>query len=115
MYASIQDMKNRIIEVLEPELQATDPNYNADLLEAKADQTLEEAQVIRNYAQVGYSEQTILADMSTGLPVFINVTRYDYNKIGAEGQSQYSGDGESLHYLDRGKMWNGWMPLARIQ
>lgn len=112
---TIEDMKNRIIAVLEPELEVTDPNYNADLLSAKAGQVLDEAQVIRNYAQTNYSEVTILADMEKGLPVFINVTRYDYNKIGAEGQSQYSGDGESLHYLDRGKMWNGWMPLARVQ
>lgn len=115
MYASLEEMKDKIIAVLKPELQATDPNFNEDLLAAKAQQTLEEAQVIRNYAQTNYSEGTILADMSTALPVFINVTRYDYNKIGAEGQSQYSGDGENLHYIDRGKMWNSWIPLARVQ
>ena len=115
MYASLEEMKDKIISVLKPELQATDPNFKEDLLVAKAQQTLEEAQVIRNYARTNYSETTILADMSNALPVFINVTRYDYNKIGAEGQSQYSGDGENLHYIDRGKMWNGWIPLARVQ
>ena len=41
------------------------------------------------------------------------IALYDYTKIGAEGQSQYSADGESIHYLDRNKMFAGILPIAR--
>lgn len=114
MYASIEEIKQHIIEVLTPELELTDKNFSEPLLAMKAQQTLDEAQVIRGYAQSGYSETTIINDMSGGVPVFINVTRYAYNKVGAEGQTQYSGDGESIHYIDAGKIWYGWKPLSRV-
>lgn len=114
MYASIGEIKNRIMNVLRPELTRTDPNYNEDLLSAKVDQVLDEAQSIRRYAETGYSEATIINDLANGIPIFTAVSRYDYNQIGAEGQTQYSGDGESIHYVERGKLWYGWNPLARI-
>lgn len=114
MYASIEEIKEHIVDVLKPELTITDPNFNEDLLEAKVSQVLDEAQAIKRYADVGYSERMILSDMSNGVPIFTAVSRYDYNQIGAEGQTQYSGDGESIHYVERGKLWYGWNPIARI-
>ena len=114
MYTTIGDIKNKIIDTLTAELQITDPNFNADLLEVKVDNVLDEAQTIRGYDKIGYSDALIVADMTNGIPIFISVSRYDYNQIGAEGQTQYTGDGETIRYIERDKMWRGWTAIARI-
>ena len=102
------------MNTLTAELQITDPDFNADLLAVKVENVLDEAQTIRGYGKVGYSEAMIIADMSDGVPVFLSVSRFDYNQTGAEGQTKYSADGESITYMNREKLWYGWLPLARM-
>ena len=41
------------------------------------------------------------------------VARYDYNKVGAEGQSVYSADGTRIEYIKRDSLFNGVYPISR--
>ena len=109
---TLEEIENTIIERLEAELSVTDPNYSHDLLEVKVKSVLDEAQTIRGYTN--YPQEFIEEDMTKGIPIFMRVSQYDYEKIGASGQTQYSADGENIQYQDRSKLWYGWIPLARI-
>ena len=40
------------------------------------------------------------------------IAMYDYNQVGAEGQTQYSQDGVSVHYVDRNSLFYGVLPIA---
>ena len=42
-----------------------------------------------------------------------DVARYDYNKVGAEGQSSYSADGTKIDYIDRNSLFYGVYPISR--
>ena len=43
-----------------------------------------------------------------------SVALYDYNQIGAEGQTSYSADGTSIRYLNRDKLFHGVVPIGGV-
>ena len=104
-------MKESIISELTIELQ-NETDFNADILALKVDNAYREVKQARNYPK-SYSEEIIAADMENYYTNVKTVALYDYNKIGAEGQTQYSADGESIHYVDRNKLFAGILPIAR--
>ena len=108
------EMKNYIISVLAPELRVTDGNkFSEELLSIKVELVLSEARTKRRYPE-GYSEASILADMEPYLATFANVARYDYQKLGAEAMSNYTGDGTTMNYISRDKLWGTWIPISRV-
>lgn len=104
-------MIQEIINELKIELQ-NEVDFNSDILALKVSNAYREVKLARNYPST-YTETMIAADMENYYINVKNLALYDYNKIGAEGQSQYSADGESIHYLDRSKMFSGVLPIAR--
>lgn len=104
-------MIESIIDELTIELQ-TEADFNADILALKVRNAYREVKQARNYPK-SYTEETISADMENYYSNVKELALYDYNKVGAEGQTQYSADGESIHYVDRNKMFAGVLPIAR--
>ena len=104
-------MKESIISELTIELQ-NETDFNADILALKVNNAYREVKQARNYPK-SYSDETIAEDMENYYSNVKAIAMYDYNKIGAEGQTQYSADGESIHYVDRNKMFAGILPIAR--
>lgn len=104
-------MIESIISELTIELQ-TEADFNADILALKVNNAYREVKQARNYPK-SYTEETISADMENYYSNVKAIALYDYNKVGAEGQTQYSADGESIHYVDRNKMFAGVLPIAR--
>lgn len=104
-------MIESIIDELTIELQ-TEADFNADILALKVRNAYREVKQARNYPK-SYTEETISADMESYYSNVKELALYDYNKVGAEGQTQYSADGESIHYVDRNKMFVGVLPIAR--
>ena len=104
-------MIESIIDELTIELQ-TEADFNADILALKVRNAYREVKQSRNYPK-SYTEETISADMESYYSNVKELALYDYNKVGAEGQTQYSADGESIHYVDRNKMFVGVLPIAR--
>lgn len=100
-----------IISELTIELQG-ETDFNADILALKVHNAYREVKQARNYPK-SYSVETIAEDMENYYSNVKAIAMYDYNKIGAEGQTQYSADGESIHYVDRNKLFAGILPIAR--
>ena len=44
----------------------------------------------------------------------MNVARYDYNQLGAEGEESHSENGISRKYIAREKLWSGVVPFAKV-
>lgn len=108
---TIDDMKLNIISSLTPYLKKTDKMFDADILSSIVDGVLLEAETIRRYPSY-YSQDQINADMVRGMSIFRNVVLSRYNKIGVEFQSSHSEGEVSDRYVDFGKEWSGWLPLA---
>lgn len=108
---TIAEMKSEIIAELTIELQG-ESDFNADILTAKVNNATREVQTARNYPST-YTEAQIENDTVRFFSQIKSIAMYDYNQIGAEGQTQYSADGESIHYVDRNKLFFGVRPIAR--
>ena len=87
-------------------------DFDAEILTLKVNNAYREVKMARNYPAT-YTDSMITADMLNYYSNIRAIALYDYNKIGAEGQTQYSADGESIHYLDRDKLFVGIVPIAR--
>jgi outer membrane PBP1 activator LpoA protein len=109
---TIAEMRAEIISELTTELQ-NETDFDAVLLEAKVDNAIREVQTARNYPS-HYVDLQIENDTVRFFSQIKAIALFDYNQIGAEGQTQYSADGESIHYVDRNKLFYGIVPLARI-
>lgn len=105
------DIEASVIEELTIELQ-NEVDFDAYILGVKVRNAIREVKAARNYPKA-YSESMIQSDMENFISNIRAIALYDYSKIGAEGQSQYSADGESIHYLDRNKLFSGIIPIAR--
>lgn len=104
-------MIENIIEELTTELQ-NEVDFNVDILRLKVQNAYREVKQARNYPS-SYTDSMKEADMENFYTNVKALALYDYNKVGAEGQTQYSADGESIHYVDRNKMFAGILPIAR--
>lgn len=110
---TFDEMINKITENLTLELTAEDSdNFNANLLSVKIQGAIIDVRNERNYPS-DYTEEKIERDMVRFFSQILNIARYDYNQIGAEGQTQYQADGVTIHYVDRRSLFAGITPLAR--
>lgn len=105
------DIETTLTEELEVELES-EVDFSVDILRVKVRNAIREVIAARNYPE-SYSEERINNDLQKYISNIRSIALYDYTKIGAEGQSQYSADGESIHYLDRNKLFTGILPIAR--
>ena len=104
----IQDIINELTIELKKEV-----DFDADILELKVNNAYREVKAARHYPKT-YSEASIKADMEDYYSNVKAIALYDYTKIGAEGQSSYSADGERIDYIERDKLFTGIVPIARV-
>lgn len=108
---TIAEMKTEIIAELTAELQG-ETDFDAVLLTAKVNNATREVQTARNYPST-YTAAQIETDTVRFFSQIKSIALYDYNQVGAEGQTQYSADGVSIHYVERNKLFYGVRPIAR--
>ena len=105
-------MIEEIIEELKKELSETESDkFNESLLESKVKGAYRAVKTARRYPQ-SYTEAAIERDMENYHSQVRDIALYDYNQIGAEGQTQYSADGVSIHYVERDKLFYGVLPIS---
>ena len=105
-------MREEIIEELKTELMVTEgEKFNETLLTSKVNNAYRSVQTARKYPP-SYTDAMIERDMKKYYTQVRDIALYDYNQIGAEGQTQYSQDGVSVHYVDRDKLFYGVLPIA---
>lgn len=107
-------VKDDVFLALKTELAITEGTmFNETLLDAKVKGAYEDVKTARNYPE-SYSEDDISKDMERYYSVIRSVALFDYNQIGAEGQSSYNADGTSIHYLNRDRLFKGVLPIGGI-
>ena len=110
---TINEMKEAIVKALTPYLSKTDKTFDEELLSSVVDGVFMDAVQIRRYPST-YDELAILKDLERNMGVFRNVSLARYNKIGAEFEKSHSEGDVSRNYVDDGKEWGSWLPLAVV-
>lgn len=106
-------MIEEIVEDIRAELEiAEGEKFNETLLRSKVKSAYREVKTARNYPSE-YSEASVERDMENYYSQVRAIALYDFNQIGSEGQTQYSQDGVSIHYVDRSSLFYGVLPIAR--
>ena len=85
-----------------------------DVLAVKVKAVVRELLNIRNYEHSGMTDGEIETDIYRYYTQCMNVARYDYNQLGAEGEDSHSENGISRKYIERGKLWGGVVPFAKV-
>ena len=105
-------MEEAIFEELKAELTETEGDkFNENLLKSKVKGAYRAVKTARKYP-LGYTEAMIDRDMENYYSQVREIALYDYNSIGSEGQTQFSQDGVSIHYVDRNALFYGVLPIA---
>lgn len=106
-------MQEEIIADLTTELQ-NDVDFNADILAVKVKNAIREVKSARMYPD-SYTEEMIEKDLETNYySTIVNLARYDYNQVGAEGQTSHSEGDVTRNWEDRNKFFNGVTPFVKI-
>lgn len=106
-------LEQEIFADLSAELSISDENFNETLLLSKVKNAMREVKKARNYPKT-YSNSQIEEDMYDYFSNIRNIALYDYNQIGAEGQSSSGENGTSRSYVDRNKYFCGICPFVRV-
>ena len=106
----ITELVKQILDEIKAEVQS-EPNFDEKLLEIKVKGAVRDVKTARKYP-LSYSEALIEADLERYFSQIKAIARFDYNQIGAEGQTSYSADGESIHYVNRDSLFAGVLPVA---
>ena len=99
---------------LTAELTGSGQTVLSSVLAVKVKAVVKELLNIRNYEHSGMTDGEIETDINRYYTQCMNVARYDYNQIGAEGEQSHNENGISRQYIDRGKLWSGVVPFAKV-
>lgn len=99
---------------LAAEMRGSGVDVLVDVLAVKVKAVVRELLNIRNYEQSGMTDAEIETDITRYYTQCMNVTRFDYNQLGAEGEETHSENGISRKYIERGKLWSGVVPFAKV-
>ena len=106
--------ENEIKTDLTAELTGSGATVLTDVLAVKVKAVVRELLNIRNYENSGMTDAEIETDINRYYTQCMNVARYDYNQLGAEGEQSHNENGISRQYIDRGKLWSGVVPFAKV-
>lgn len=84
----------------------TDSTFNKDILVVKVRNAIKEVRQRKCYPS-SWSEADIVADLNKYYSTIINVARYDYNQLGAEGERSHSESSVNRTWDDREKLFQG--------
>lgn len=108
---TLDELQTKIIDDLTEELSKR-TLFDADLLEAKVESAIEDVKRRRNYRTSGYSESEIADDMEQFYSNIRNVALYDYDKIGAFGETSHNEGGTNRSWRDREAYFIGVAPFV---
>ena len=91
-----------------------DPTYNADVVASKVSAVVKELMQRRRYKTSGMSDYDVEEDLENYYSQALNVARYDFNTIGAEGEDRHTENGIDRTFTERGKLWAGVVPISRV-
>lgn len=108
-------MLEEIFEELKAELLETEGDkFNETLLRSKIKSAYRSIQSAAELYTEEMSEASIEREMEKYYSNVYELSLYRYNKVGAEGLTQYSQDGVSQHYEDEKELYHGVRPYVKI-
>lgn len=87
--------------------------FDENKLRAKIISAIREVKNARKYPR-NYTTEQIENDLQNYYSNIRNIALYDYNKIGAEGESSHNENGVSRAYTERERLFAGIIPLAKF-
>lgn len=108
----MESLLAEILEDLTAELKLTEKSDIA-VLSSKIKNAYREVKRSRNYPN-GYSDENIVSDMGNYYSNIRELSLYDYNQFGAEGQTSHSEGGYSRTWKSRRQCFDGIVPFCRI-
>ena len=91
-----------------------DPTFDSDIVASKVSAVVRELIQKRRYNKSGMSDDAVLEDLENYYPQALNVARYDFNTIGAEGEDRHTENGIDRTFTERGRLWAGVVPISRV-
>lgn len=102
-----------IMDVLTLEMSG-EPTFNADVVANKVSAVVRELIQRRRYKKAGMADYAVEEDIENYFTQALNVARYDFNTIGAEGEERHTENGVDRTFTERGKLWAGVIPISRV-
>lgn len=109
---SIAELAEAVIDQLTTELQMEE-SFNEELLETKVNSAITEIKNKRRYPS-SYTDDMIATDLGQFQDNIANLALFDYNMVGAQGESSHGENGVSRTYIDRRRLFSGVIPLASL-
>ena len=101
MSVDITELQSAIVTDLTDELSG-EPTFSATALNKKVKLAILDVMSRRNYEYSNYSDKQIEDDLTLHYYATItNLARFDYNQIGAEGQTKHDENSVSRTWADR--------------
>lgn len=100
-----EDLQREITDELTTEL-SDDEAFNDEILEIKVKNAIREVKRKRNYP-ASYTTEMIEADLENYYDVIHDIALYEYNKVGAEGQSLHSEDDVQRSWVSKDDLLKG--------
>lgn len=91
-----------------------EPTFDEDIVASKVSAVVRELIQRRRYRRAGMSEEAILEDLEDYYTQALNVARFDFNTIGAEGEERHTENGIDRTFSERGKLWAGVVPIGKV-
>lgn len=110
----ISGLQEQIATELTAQLEG-DASFNAVALNAKVKLAILDVMGKREYENSHYTDDKILNEL--GVRYYSTITRlalYDYNQIGAEGQTQHSENSVNRSWQERNKILSDVHPFVKI-
>lgn len=82
-------------------------SFNKAVLAVKVKLAVKDVIARRNYGATSWNENKILSDLENYYSTIANIARYDYNQLGAEGESAHTENGIARSYVDRDSLFKG--------
>ena len=91
-----------------------DPSFDPDVVASKVSAVVRELIQRRRYNKSKMTDAQIIDDLENFYPQVLNVARYDYNTIGAEGEDRHTENGVDRTFTERSRLWAGVVPIGRV-
>lgn len=105
--------RQEIYQIVISELKEEIADAEESLLSAKVNKAIREVRTARKYP-LNFTEEQIYNDLYKYIPNIESLALYDYNRIGAEGETSHSENGVNRNWIDRSYCFNGVLPISKI-
>ena len=102
----IKDLQDEVVADLSVTM-SKDTDFDEAALAIKAKNAIMDVVMRRNYIATSFSKERILADLRNYYNTICRLTEYDYNQIGAEGQSSHSENETDRVWVSRDEILSG--------